>query len=192
MAGSKGCIYLWDVAERKCQFTLQGHTGTVNALAYNPHVLASASADGTVRWWYPDPRSATRYGTSELVGNMRSVAFSANGLEMAAGGDARDVTLWTMDSWKISMRMTGHPLTVRSVAFSPDIRILATACDDEKVRLWDTVTGQQFYALLGHTDRINAVAFSPNGRILASCDHKGKIFLWKSTDNAIPSSGVNG
>ena len=63
---------------------------------------------------------------------MRSVAFSTDGLMMAAGGDPRNVTLWAMESWKVTMTMTGHPLTVRSVAFSPDFKIIATACDDEQ------------------------------------------------------------
>jgi WD40 repeat protein/tRNA A-37 threonylcarbamoyl transferase component Bud32 len=191
-AGSKGLIHICDVAERGIQFDLAGHTGPVYALAYspNPWVLASASADRTVRWW--DPNSGAEIGNEKrpFAGVMRSVAFSADGLMMAAGGDPRNVTLWSMNSWEVTRTMTGHPLTVRAVAFSPDFKTIATGCDDEKVRLWDTVTGQQFYALLGHTDRINAVAFSPDGKTLASCDHKGKILLWKTRDPVGPSSVV--
>jgi len=191
-AGWKGLIHICDVAEREVQFDLAGHTGPVYALAYstNPWVLASASADRTVRWW--DPNSGAEIGNDKrpFTGDMRSVAFSTDGLMMAAGGDPRNVTLWSMNSWEVTRTMTGHPLTVRSVAFSPDFKTIATGCDDEKVRLWDTVTGQQFYALLGHTDRINAVAFSPDGKTLASCDHKGKILLWKTRDPVGPSSVV--
>jgi len=191
-AGSKGLIHICDVAEREVQFDLAGHTGPVYALAYstNPWVLASASADRTVRWW--DPNSGAEIGNDKrpFTGDMRSVAFSTDGLMMAAGGDPRNVTLWSMNSWEVTRTMTGHPLTVRSVAFSPDFKTIATGCDDEKVRLWDTVTGQQFYDLLGHTDRINAVAFSPDGKTLASCDHKGKILLWKTRDPVGPSSVV--
>jgi len=190
VAGSKGLIHIWNVAEREIQSDLAGHTGPVYALAYspNPWVLASASGDGTVRRW--DPHSGALNDTKHFPGDMKSVAFSADGLMMAAGGDPRNVTLWSMNSWEVTMTMTGHPLTVRSVAFSPDFKTIATACDDEKVRLWDTVTGQQFYALLGHSDRINAVAFSPDGKTLASCDHKGKILLWKTRDPARPASVV--
>ncbi|MGZ3335354.1 MAG: WD40 repeat domain-containing serine/threonine protein kinase [Isosphaeraceae bacterium] len=190
VAGSKGLIHIWDVAEREIQSDLVDHTGPVYALAYspNPWVLASASGDGTVRRW--DPHSGTLDDTKTFPGDMKSVAFSADGLMMAAGGDPRNVTLWSMNSWEVTMTMTGHPLTVRSVAFSPDFKTIATACDDEKVRLWDTVTGQQFYALLGHSDRINAVAFSPDGKTLASCDHKGKILLWKTRGPARPASVV--
>jgi WD40 repeat protein len=180
-------IYLWNVAEGKFQSPpLVGHTGPVHGLAFskNPYVLASASADRTVRRW--DPHSGKESDWKEFQGIMRSVAFSDDGLMMAAAGDAREVPLWSMESWSVTMTLTGHPLSVRSVAFSPDYRSVATACDDEKVRLWDTVTGQPLYALLGHSDRINAVAFSPDGRSLASCDHSGKILLWKTKDPAHP------
>jgi eukaryotic-like serine/threonine-protein kinase len=192
VAGTNGLIHIWDVAEREVQFDLVGHTGPVHALAYstNPGVLASASADKTVRWWDPNSGAELRARNDKrpFAGVMRSVAFSTDGLLMAAGGDSRSVTLWSMNSWEVTMTMTGHPLTVRSVAFTPDFKTIATGCDDKKVRLWDTVTGQQFYALLGHSDRINAVAFSPDGKTLASCDHKGKILLWKTKAPVRPSS----
>jgi len=194
VAGTNGLIHIWNVAEREGQIDLRGHTGPVHALAYstNPWVLASASADGTVRLW--DPNSGRELKAlndkKPSAGDMRSVAFSNDGLMMATGGDPRTVTVWSMNTWEPTATMTGHPLMVRSVAFSPDFKTIATGCDDEKVRLWDTGTGQQFYALLGHSGRVNAVAFSPDGKTLASCDHKGKILLWKTTDPASPSSVV--
>jgi WD40 repeat protein/serine/threonine protein kinase len=188
-AGSKGCIYLWDVVERKPKPPLVDHEigreKGVYALAYSPnqYVLASASADGNVRWWNPLSVEFTFKDKSESTGQLRSVAFSSDGRLMAAGGDPRHVTFWSMDDWKSKFTIAGHPLTVRSVAFSPDFKIIATACDDAKVRLWDTLTGQLFYALQGHTDRINAVAFSPDGMTLASSDQQGRILLWKAMDN---------
>jgi len=189
-AGTGEVIHIWDIAEREVQFDLAGHTSPIYALAYsqNPWVLASASADHTVRRW--DPHSGTENDQNRFPGAMFSVAFSADGRQMAASGEPRKVTLWSMDSWEITATMAGHPMTVRSVAFSPDFKTIATGCDDEQVRLWDTETGQQFYALLGHSARINAVAFSPDGKTLASCDHSGQILLWKTTDPAGPSSVV--
>ncbi len=182
-AGSKGVIHVWDLAKRKIELTIEEHTDAVHALSYSPNpktsMLASASADGTVRFW--DLQSGSQMYRKDFPGPMRSIAFSASDVRlMAAAGDPRNVTVWSMDSWQVMTTMTGHPLKIRSVAISENARTIATACDDEKVRLWDTVTGQQFYALLGHSDRISAVAFSPDGKTLASCDRKGKILLWKT------------
>ncbi len=67
VAGSKGVIQIWDIVERRIERELGGQpegqpksernrrASPVYALAYspNPTVLASASADGTVRWWHP-------------------------------------------------------------------------------------------------------------------------------------------
>ena len=193
VAGTSGLIHILDATDTSVQADLAGHTGPVYALAYSKHprVLASASADGSVRWWDPDPKAGSEFGAGNdkrhSAGDMRSVAFTADGLQMAAAGDNRIVTLWSMNSWEVTGTMTGHPWIVRTVAFSPDSRTIATGCDDGKVRLWDTVTGQQFYALVGHSARINAVVFAPDGRTLASCDHKGKILFWKTSDPTVAS-----
>jgi WD40 repeat protein/serine/threonine protein kinase len=180
VAGSNGTIEIWDLVSNRVQFTLRGHEGNVHALLYspNPSVLASASADHTVRFW--EAGTGLPSDAKACDGVMRTLAFSANGLLLAAAGESRLVTLFSMDNWTQKMALKGHPLTVRCLAFSPDQQTLATGCDDQKVRLWDISTGQFFYSLRGHSDRINAVAFSPDGETLASCDHKGVIYLWRT------------
>ena len=82
-------------------------------------------------------------------GAMKAVAFSADGLMLAGGGDDHGVTLWSSDQ-SVHARLIGHPLPVRGIAFTPDNLFVATACDDEKVRLWDADTGVLFYTLHGH------------------------------------------
>lgn len=49
-------IYIWHIKREKPIAVLQGHTRTVNAVAWNPvyqQMLASVSDDGTVRIWGP-------------------------------------------------------------------------------------------------------------------------------------------
>jgi WD40 repeat protein len=184
VGGSDGPIDIWDLSTRQVLHRLPGHTNAVHALLYspNPAVLASASGDGTLRFW--EAGSGSESYKKKLEDRLKTLAFSANGRLLATAGDGRVVTIFSMDSWTAGITLQGHPLTVRSVAFSPDQQTLATGCDDAKVRLWDLTTGQLFYALRGHTDRVNAVTFSPDGRILASCDHKGVIRIWRAEEPA--------
>lgn len=54
-------IHLWNVAEKRQIAELQGHEGTVAALAYDPHkkVLISGGFDTTIRFWDLEVRSRT-------------------------------------------------------------------------------------------------------------------------------------
>ena len=53
--GTDNCIHLWDLEARKQIRTLEGHKGTVAALACRPGIFASGSYDTTVRLWRFDP-----------------------------------------------------------------------------------------------------------------------------------------
>ena len=180
VAGSTGKIYLQELGKAGALREVAEHPKAVHSLAFSPlnPWIASASEDRTVGMWHLDEvRIADK---KPADGAMKAVAFSADGLMLAGGGDDHGVTLWSMSDQNVHARLIGHPLPVRGIAFAPDNRVVATACDDEKVRLWDADTGVLFYTLHGHGARINAVAFSPDGKTLASCDHAGNIHLWEA------------
>jgi WD40 repeat protein len=113
---------------------------------------------------------------------VASVAFSPDGLRIAAGG--ADGTIWLWDAaagQPIGQPLRGHQKIVTSVAFSPDGTRIASSSMDNTVRLWDAATGQQVgQPLRGHENAVMGVAFSPDGTRLASGSTDGTIRLWNT------------
>lgn len=101
---------------------------------------------------------------------VRAVTMDPRGERIAAGDDARTVSIWDFRSGKqIARAFRKHKGGVLDLAFSPDgTRLASCAWDDPVVRVWDTETGEELLAFREHESPVSHVAFHPNGSLLAS------------------------
>ena len=121
--------------------TLEEHTDGVTSVAFSPDldskILASGSADDTIKLWDVDSKSeiATLEGHSY---DVTSVAFSPDGKYLASGSADGTIKLWDVDSKSEIISLEGHTGAVTSVAFSPDLdsKILASGSADNTIKLW--------------------------------------------------------
>ncbi len=155
----------------------EGSFPDVKSVAFSPNgdILASGSAQGTVKLWNVATRTTIR--TLEYDSGVESVAFSPDGNILASHSD--EVTLWESATGK-KMATLFRTDGGGSVAFSPDGAILAAGSPDNKVRLWEVSTRRQIVTFMHGQigPSLHTVTFSPDGEILASGSGDGKIKLW--------------
>ncbi|KAI2732350.1 hypothetical protein CBS147332_1489 [Penicillium roqueforti] len=158
-------VRLWHPATGALTQTLEGHLGSVVAVAFSSdgRLLASSSDDKTLdghpKW-------------------VLSVTFSPDNRLLASGTGDHIVRLWDLATGALTQTLEGHLGSVVAVAFSPKGQLLASGSSDKTVRLWDLATGALIQTLKGHSFPVESVAFSPNGQLLASGSCDKTVRLW--------------
>ena len=171
---------MWDVGTGQQKLTLEGHTDSVESVAFSPDggTLASGGRDKTIRLWDVST-GQQKLILEEHADFVQTVAFSPDGNTVASGSWDSTVRLWDVSTGQQKQILEGHTDYVQTVAFSPNGSTLASGGYDGTIRLWDTVTGQQKQILEGHSAFVESVAFSPDGNTLASGSYDGTILLWE-------------
>jgi eukaryotic-like serine/threonine-protein kinase len=198
-----GTVRLWDVARGKSKRAWTGHRRAVTSLVFSPDAKTLASAsnpDNTnpddkdppeVKVWDADTgrqRASPRWP----LGVIRSLAFSPDGLTLAAAGAEGDpdegaglVKLWEASTGKDLASLRGRRAAYSCVAFSPDGKSLAVGgapyIGPGEVELWDITTKQHRASLSGHHEPVDHVAFTADGNVLISfSEWDGTVRVWRA------------
>ena len=107
-----------------------------------------------------------------------SIAFSPDGITLAAGGENKTISLWNVSTGKLENTLRDSDW-VGSVSFAPDGRTLASASAEQSVKLWDIRAGS-VRVVLEHSAPVRSVSFSPDGAVLASSGDDGAVRLWEA------------
>ena len=168
-------------ADKLLVHTLRGHRTRVESVAFlqSGKLLASASADGTVKVWNVE--------TGELDHRLprggpalAALAASPDGRRLAVARADNSILLWDVNEKKKSGALKGHTKSINQLAFSPEGRWLASAGQDGRLILWDMESGEARYTFRGYVNEVMATAFSPSGRWVASGDARGEVKYWST------------
>lgn len=185
--GMDRTVRVWDAtpleaAPRPGERTLRGHTGAVLDVAFRPgsdpsrrSVLASASADQTVRLW--------DLATGETIGALHghggpvaAVSFSRDGRRVATTDYVGTVKVWDTDAGKEIRTFRGQ---VAGAALSPDGRRLALSGEIATAQIRDVDTGEEVLApFRAHGGPVMYLTFSPDGERLASSGWDRMAAVW--------------
>ena len=181
---------------------LTGHTGMVSGVCAvrvgDRDLVASASADRTVRLWDPATGHQLRQltGHTSRVNEVCAIRVGDRDLLASASADGT-VRLWDPATGHELRQLTGHTNRVNEVCAIRvgDRDLLASASDDGTVRLWDPATGHELRQLTGHTNRVRGVCVVRVGDrdLLASAsdDHTVRLWIWPPAANCISSPAIN-
>lgn len=158
-----------------------------------PGFMGTPLRSGFMEFGWPSGWFGARSAIANLVPELglltpdfgEGVAFSQDGLLVAAGSRSGIVEVWSAVTGKELWTLAGPEQAVSAVAFSPDSRLLAAASVDGVVRLWDVRDRSLRLSLEHSAGAVNAVAFSPDGRVLASGAADRTIRLWSVAEGAL-------
>ncbi|WOD38947.1 NACHT domain-containing protein [Nodosilinea sp. E11] len=138
--------------------TLDAHQSQVHSLAIYQHTLASASHDGTVRWWQfePSDRSPGQNSPSPQPTAARSpqgqwqhpdeqwlqgVIYSPTGDLLAITSQDAQVEVWEVKTNQRRHRLRGHSQDIWQVSVCSSCTHLITASQDDEIRVWALESG---------------------------------------------------
>jgi WD40 repeat protein len=131
-------IYDYETGERLTAFV--GHAAKVTAFSVFKTLLATSSADKTVRIW--DIATGRQLAVLQHDAAIAEMSFQSDKLLMTgcADGTAR---LWGIPDGKERLVVRGHGGPARSLYANDEVHRAISAGDDNTVRLWDTTSGRE-------------------------------------------------
>ncbi|OQV24293.1 putative WD repeat, SAM and U-box domain-containing protein 1 [Hypsibius exemplaris] len=172
--------------------SFKAHANDVTSVQWTGNVMASGSADKTIRVWKTGGRSAGQVELHEMsyspmrehYYHVQCLHFSSFGNTLATCATDGKVVLWdTLTGSQITAANFPLPalMALRCCRISSDSRLVAAGGDGDAVALWsfDRTQGLTLLKVFhGHEATITCVCFSHDGAFLLSGSSGADIRVW--------------
>ncbi|HYV38832.1 MAG TPA: WD40 repeat domain-containing protein [Gemmataceae bacterium] len=167
-----GIIELWSWPEKKLLGQLEGHGDLVHDVAWlaDGKMLASASADRTVRVWDVASKKST-LTLSGHSGPVLCLAAFADGKTLCSGSADQTIRVWNAADGKLVRSLDNHLGAVHALAIRPgrakeEPVTLASASADATVRIWQPALGR-LVRIVRQPSAFYGVVWNQDGSLLA-------------------------
>ncbi len=194
-------VKLWDTTTGELIATFTAHIGFIEYLAFSTDgsTLASASDDGTIKYWNINTGKPIVSHITRHTPWIRSIRYLNDSSILASVDYSGIITLWDLETSHITTHRTktafentrwdaeSAPLT-----FSPDgTRFVSKGKMNAPteplgttpiIRLFDVSTGRELNSLVYTNENFSEIEFSPDGKTIAFGVYNtyGKIRLWNT------------
>jgi WD40 repeat protein len=180
--GTDICLYALGADGPALVDRLAGHANTVLSLAWNEADtrLASASVDGSVKFWTVDSLDPTTFALA-APGDvpLTDIDLSPDGRWLAAGGVGGGVFVWDLPARSFAGTLpTGRDGEVRSLRWSPDRPWLAAVDDNGFGVVRDWPEGEVVEERRIDESVVEAIRWLPDGKALVVGTLGGTVRLW--------------
>ena len=182
-AGPEHVVSLWDIENNALWATFPGHTDHITDLEFSRDdtMLASASADRTIRLWDVRKRNQKCPLLTAHEAEVRCLALSGKSGLLASGGADGQVMVWNAETGQQIRVLPKHTDVVTSVVFSHDDKLLASAAADRRLVIWRAETGQEVFARDDVPHAVNSIAFTRDDRSILSSGDDDVVRGWDSS-----------
>jgi len=115
---------------------------------------------------------------SGMSDTINTLAVSADGRYLAAGGFDRNAVVWDIASGQEVARFRSND-KIWSLDFSPDSALLVTASGDKVIEVYDLALLQAIRTYRGHINEVLDVSFTTDSNHFVSTGSDDLVFMWR-------------
>ncbi|KAJ2162696.1 hypothetical protein GGF46_000421 [Coemansia sp. RSA 552] len=123
------------------------------------------------------PRSAVGKVDARME-ELHSIALSANGELLAAGGQSTTVKVFDAETGESVFSLTGCLKGVNHVEISSDNTMLLAASSDHTARIWKLDTGRHWKSLTGHIGSVMTAKFNHDASRVFTYSQDRTVKVW--------------
>jgi len=146
------------------------------------NLFASASADGTVRFWDYRIKMGCIKTCTYYESDVKMVKFMWDGRGIVSCSDDMTCQFVDLRSFTMINRYSNDKIKkdLNAVAVSKTGKFIFAACSDGFTYCFDTLSTLNLRTLGEHDDQVTTVAVSPNGATLLTSSSDWTVKVWGS------------